>query len=637
MEKELHIFILWARARNRETEILDDINKKFNLYEVIEVTWSKKKFAENLSRFYGVKLGRNSSKEKECGNEKFLLITLFDENPKYDWVKTSRGLEYVNINTFEAKQLYRSWTGGGHKVHATNLPAETEHDLVLLLGQTTKDYLWPTSTKQYNGTINKHDCDLVGANGWGSLEEFFYVLNATIKYIVLRNYEYLSHNYVSEEHGDIDLLVGDLENAVLTANAKKVFKPKHRVHYFVKINGKKIFFDFRYKGDEYYCYVWEHDLLKNRERYNSLFYVPSKEDHFYSLIYHAIIHKQIIATDYHIILKKMSEELFSKEIIGGEVYVNRIDLYATLLKKFMRKNGYFFTRPKDKSVFYEEIIINAERPISWLKEHLNVARLRHSCIKKRNALGFFKFTGMDEKSGNPVFIKWGGPESSVEKEYICLKKMNKAYKRFFPSPLYVEKDSEGKAVVLEFIKGRSLEEIFRKNLLETYDTKKILTQLLEIAKILQEEEIIHRDIKPDNIIVKNNNDIFLVDFQFALSNKDARLCESRLFVDRPDIIRLLGSDYRKGNFLWDDAYSFCQIVKRIKKTKKNNELHDKVTRSLNGMEGELYVVGKMKSYIKMTLSLLPLILFFVWQRRFHVRLFSWGLKRRLLIRFCRNL
>ena len=38
------------------------------------------------------------------------------------------------------KEKFRDLTGGGHKIHSTNSPLETNHDLTLLLGINYNDY-----------------------------------------------------------------------------------------------------------------------------------------------------------------------------------------------------------------------------------------------------------------------------------------------------------------------------------------------------------------------------------------------------------------------------------------------------------------------------------------------------------------
>ena len=103
MNKELHLLVLWQNSRHKEKEILEDIQNNLKISECIEIEWTPSKVADNFSRFYGVKLPNRSYKEKECGRGKFLLLTLFDENPNYEFVETSRGFEKVNTNMFYLK------------------------------------------------------------------------------------------------------------------------------------------------------------------------------------------------------------------------------------------------------------------------------------------------------------------------------------------------------------------------------------------------------------------------------------------------------------------------------------------------------------------------------------------------------
>ena len=132
--------IIWQNARYKEKEIIASLSKKFTILEKYEIEWNKSLFEKNLSNFYGTKLPKNSKKEIHCGNGKFLLITFYDNYPKYSLVETGRGTEEVNLNVFLIKEKFRNMTGGGHKVHTTNTIAETNHDLVMLFGINYSDY-----------------------------------------------------------------------------------------------------------------------------------------------------------------------------------------------------------------------------------------------------------------------------------------------------------------------------------------------------------------------------------------------------------------------------------------------------------------------------------------------------------------
>ena len=64
---ELHLMVLWEKSRDKEKEILADLQNSLEILETYDVAWTPDRVAENFSRFYGVKLGSRSAKERECG------------------------------------------------------------------------------------------------------------------------------------------------------------------------------------------------------------------------------------------------------------------------------------------------------------------------------------------------------------------------------------------------------------------------------------------------------------------------------------------------------------------------------------------------------------------------------------------
>jgi hypothetical protein len=171
--EELHLLIIWEHARTEETKIIGDLGVFHTVVGVYDVSWSERFFDSNLSRFYGENLPKNSTKAKHCGIGPFVLVVFIDKNPEYKLADSSRGSEYVNNNVFSLKQKYRKWTGGGHKVHATNSPKETRHDLKLLLGIDYDSYLRGigTMTPKLNDRGVVGDLYGGGEQGWPSLKE----------------------------------------------------------------------------------------------------------------------------------------------------------------------------------------------------------------------------------------------------------------------------------------------------------------------------------------------------------------------------------------------------------------------------------------------------------------------------------
>ena len=180
---ELHLFIVWSRGREREREILADLAAEFALLEVLEVTWSSARFADNLTRFYGEALPSGSEKERHCGNGPFLVAVVRDREPKLE-VRRPRGsrLQVVDVRMLEAKDRYRAWTGGGHRVHSTLDPTEFAHDLFLLFGRLPSHY---EGLPEWDGATARWQHELVGSSGWSSADELVTALEVTLGRVAL--------------------------------------------------------------------------------------------------------------------------------------------------------------------------------------------------------------------------------------------------------------------------------------------------------------------------------------------------------------------------------------------------------------------------------------------------------------------
>lgn len=361
---EIHLFIIWENALYKFHDILEDIQKKFTVKEIITLKWSDEKFSENISRFYSQFLPKGSHKEEHCGRGKFSCIIVEDSTPLYLERNTSRGVEIVNVNMFDAKTLYRAWTGGGHKVHATNNIRETQHDLYLLFKKNLKIY----QTRDYDGIVKYYSQDLEGAYGWKNLEELFHCINQFCNYVILRNFECIPNEYTIEGHGDIDLLVDNLDEIVYLTNAKKVFLEDCRVHYSIMIQNKEVLFDFRYLGDNYYPREIQQRLLDTRI-FERCFYRPYGEMYFYTLLYHALIHKPIFSSDYRKRLKDLAPSTFLKTLVKKEPLL--------CLRLWMSRYYYKCTMPLDQSVYYNAIA-------DYCNEKMETERTILDIVKKFN-------------------------------------------------------------------------------------------------------------------------------------------------------------------------------------------------------------------------------------------------------------
>ncbi len=360
MTDNVFLFIIWNNAYHKRDAIISDLKERFDILKKVEINWTPDLFADNLSRFYGKKLPKNSFKEKACGIGPFTLLIIRDNDPVYEDRLTTRGdMERVNINTFDKKTLYRSWTvlpTGNNCIHGTNTPEETDHDICLLLGLGTEDVL--RSLDEIPEVYNR---DLIGAENWESPEKLFYVMDHCGNYVFLRNFEGMPDALYREGHDDIDLLVEDRDNMCRIMNVKPVFRYAYRSQYVCEAGGMRMQFDLRFAGDGYYDEKWQKRILEGRIFKDGV-YIPDEEEYRYMLLYHALIHKTAVADDYVVRLDEMfGKDKWSRDVLMG----------------FLRARGYAVTEPVDLSVFYNtENAMQKESTGRWFKRKCRNVRIR---------------------------------------------------------------------------------------------------------------------------------------------------------------------------------------------------------------------------------------------------------------------
>ena len=587
---EIHLFILWSKANYERKVILSDIANKFTILDVYNISWSKNKFSENLSRFYGQNLPNNSKKEQHCGNKTFTCVIVRDENPVYEARETSKGIRVVNVSLFDSKKLYRSWTGGGHKIHATDDIDETRIQLMLLLGKQYDKYL---VSKEIFVAEKEYNQDLIGANGWGSLEHVFDILNKTINYVVLRNFETI-HDEMDSLHPDVDLLTDNQDNAISILNAKKTIQKKYRVQYMVLIDNKEINFDLRFNGDNYYDINWQKDILLTRIK-EKFYYRPTSVNYFYSLLYHALLHKVKFGVDYQNRLLELNDKY---SIVSISKYFSVLDIFNKL-EEFISINKYNITYPNDFSVFWNYKLYDKVNP-SWsilhkgyrshakimkfigdtkksiagwlmklirstfflIKNHLNICRyLRDLNVSKVKVFkfknwhnSFAYYTGIF--NGNLVFIKISTKHLFLENEKI--------FYDIFKSDLSLLKvlslseNNNTQILISEFSNEKELTE---QDILDNPDR---LLQIYEILKVINRKDCIHRDIKLSNFFLMDNK-VRIIDFTFSTRLNHSNMFKELIFDNNEDavVLKNLGGIYKPNIFQWNDFYSMYLILNGI--------------------------------------------------------------------------
>lgn len=156
MDKDINLFILWAKGRPWENQVLANIKQRFNIIQTYEITWSENLFMQNLARFYGKKLPSAYKKKKLCGTGSFLAIAIEDPSPHL--------VNGINLNIHELKTELRTLLGDNY-LHASDNQIEAEENLLFLTGMNLQE-LKKRTAETPNGSIIRLCQDVIGAPTW---------------------------------------------------------------------------------------------------------------------------------------------------------------------------------------------------------------------------------------------------------------------------------------------------------------------------------------------------------------------------------------------------------------------------------------------------------------------------------------
>jgi hypothetical protein len=546
-----HTLIIWNKGLHKETEIINDLKNSFSILNIYKFHWEKKYFFDNLKRFYShsqyLRKERKFNKIirkkiKHCGDGDFTVIVFDDLDPKFEKRVTSSGTNIVNTNVFDKKTKYRKLTEGGHKIHSSDNAFETNKDLALLFGLSTEDF---KNRELLKGDSKiSYSKNVIGIPQWTHVKDLFFVLNNSIEYVVLRNFDCLPDDYNVEGHGDIDLLVENLSYMIYLTGAKAVYpKRKYRCHYTIAINNELVPFDFRYVEDNYYDVKWELDILKTRELKKGTFYAPNNENLFYSLLYHALIHKPKVGEDYKNTLDNL------KSLVPNTDYTkNETDTgFLNVLTKFMERMKYNYVVPTDTSVYFNNAILNTNpySEISYNRHkelaNISVAKIGTEVIPTE----VYKYNGtFIKKAANPVCLN----------EFYFLNKL--ADYDSFPKVVKFSEGAKESEIYIKEIKGISFNDIYTN--IKFWRKKHIINTVIksiDILIILVENKIIHRDFRPQNIILEKVNRVFtprLIDFGWATQLDDTN----------PMTPAGLGDKFKFADDEFSDLYSAGMSLKK---------------------------------------------------------------------------
>ena len=127
------------------------------------------------------------------------------------------------------------------------------------------------------------------------------------------------------------------------------------------------------------------------------------------------------------------------------------------------------------------------------------------------------YRGARTRDQKPIIIKVSRDEHPTDRDMSKYKKEFKIGRLLdfpgVPRPLALEKHQNGLAIIVEDIGGHSLSEEIKKQKLEILSFLKVAISLAEVLGRIHEKQIIHMDLKPQNIILSaNSSKAYIIDF-----------------------------------------------------------------------------------------------------------------------------
>jgi hypothetical protein len=169
---------------------------------------------------------------------------------------------------------------------------------------------------------------------------------------------------------------------------------------------------------------------------------------------------------------------------------------------------------------------------------------------------------MDETVGREVAVKEPRlpdhlPAAEREKMYLRMRREATTAARIdHPAVVNVHDVAviDGRPwIVMELVRGRSLGDILQEGTLDAREAARIGLEVLGALEAVHAARILHRDVKPDNVLLGNHDRVVLTDFGIAQAEGDTSLTDTGAFVGSPEYVspeRVLGQRPGEASDLW---------------------------------------------------------------------------------------
>jgi hypothetical protein len=186
--------------------------------------------------------------------------------------------------------------------------------------------------------------------------------------MVLRNFEQLP-TALSAGDADVDALCRSPHDVAAIANATVRVDANGKFACEALVGGAALQMDLRFVGDGYYDAAWQGDMLARSHLHHGCVVVPSPQDHFFSLLYHAKLHKRAVKPAYGPRLTALARALGLPAY--GNTDLTQEGEASGLLAGFLAASHYRLSMPLDVWVDFNAAFalrLQAEG-LMWERDH----------------------------------------------------------------------------------------------------------------------------------------------------------------------------------------------------------------------------------------------------------------------------
>ncbi|MFZ3559340.1 MULTISPECIES: serine/threonine-protein kinase [unclassified Streptomyces] len=128
-------------------------------------------------------------------------------------------------------------------------------------------------------------------------------------------------------------------------------------------------------------------------------------------------------------------------------------------------------------------------------------------------------------------------------------------------------------IVMEFVQGRSLGAVLQEGTLGVREAARIGLEVLGALEAAHAAGILHRDVKPDNVMLGRHDRVILTDFGIAQIEGETNLTDTGGFVGSPEFIapeRVLGQRPGPASDLWSLGVVLYAATEGVSPFRRNN-------------------------------------------------------------------